>query len=468
MADQHAASALGAAGDGIALTPHLDALFARGTQFTNAYCNSPICVPSRAALATGRYVHATGNTDNASPYLGSEAPSWGHALAAAGTPVTTFGKLHYRAAADDTGFADQRLPLHTRGGQGDLFHVLRDRQPPAPQLRAAVQATAKGESDYTQQDRAVAAAAGAWLEHEAPRDRPWACQVSFVTPHYPFTAPREYLDLYDPDKLPLPPRHAPTTWDRHGAIEHYRRMCGLNEPLTEAETRLAMQHYYALVSFMDAQVGLVLAALDASGHTDDTLVIYTSDHGELLGCDGAWFKSTLSEGSVRVPLALAGPGVAPGARCKIPVSLVDIFPTVLDARGLPCPPDLPGASLLNLARNSCHPEVSNRVVFSEYHSANSERGCFMVRRGDWKYIAYLGYPERLFNLAADPLEAHDRADDPACAATLASLRTDLATICDPELVDFEVRARQSAKVEVFGLENILRLPLMTHSPVPHS
>lgn len=356
-----------------------------------------------------------------------------------------------------------------RGGTGDLFHLLRDKQPPAPQLRDAVVATRAGESDYSRLDRSVAAEAAAWLAGDSRRHEQWVCHVSFVTPHYPFTVPQEYLDLYPDRDLPTPLRNSEEDWDRHPAIEFYRRSCGLDEPLTEAETRRALRHYYGLVSFMDAQVGTVLDALEQSGHAADTVVLYVSDHGELMGTDGLWFKGTMTENSVRIPAILAGPGVPQGTRCRTNVSLVDVFPTVLHALGLPRAPedaDLPGASLVDLATA---PDDRTRVVFSEYHSANSATGSFMIRCGPWKYVRYVGFPERLFDLDDDPDEHVDLAEDAAHSDRLERCRDELLAICDPDAVDERVRALQRRQlVEFGGIDKVLETPLMTHSPVESS
>jgi choline-sulfatase len=240
-------------------------------------------------------------------------------------------------------------------------------------MRAAVVGTVCGESDYTAQDRAVVAAATTWLRDEAPRDRPWVAKVSLVTPHYPFTVPAEFLALYADQELPMPLRTDPREWDRHPAVDFYRRSCGLDLPLTPEETQRALRHYFGLVSFMDAQLGLVLDTLDDTGHADRTIVLYVSDHGELMGTDGIWFKGTMTENSVRIPAVLAGPGVPRGARCGTNVSLVDVYPTIVDALGLPTAADdaeLPGRSLLDIASSG----YEERTVFSEYHSANSASG----------------------------------------------------------------------------------------------
>lgn len=467
MSDQHVPFACGAYGSEVARTPNIDALAARGTTFDAAYCNSPICVPSRASMATGRYVHRTGNADNASPYLGTEAASWGHRAVRAGIPTTTIGKLHYRSVQDDTGFPDQRRPLHVRDGVGDLFHALRELQPPAPQLRAAVLDARSGESDYSRFDRNVAQDAVAWLHERAEAGGPWVGKVSFVTPHYPFTVPQEFLDLHPLSSLPVPTRFDPREWDHHPGVRAYRRGCDLEEPLTREQTLSAVQAYHGLVSLMDAQVGLVLDALRDTGQEEDTVVLYVSDHGELLGTDGLWFKGTMGEGSVRIPMVLAGPGVPVGARCGTNASLVDVFPTVVDVLGLPADPqdaDLPGRSLRQLANAPLDP---SRTVFSEYHSASSVSGSFMVRRGSWKYVSYTGFPERLFDLQADPEENHDLAGDPRYADALQEGRAALREICDPDAVDAQVRAGQRRRLEEHGgVEAVLGRPVMAYSPAP--
>nr|WP_296780061.1 sulfatase-like hydrolase/transferase [Rhodococcus sp. (in: high G+C Gram-positive bacteria)] len=466
MSDQHTPAAYGAYGNRLARTPHLDKLAASGTTFDAAYCNSPICVPSRAAMATGQYVHRTGNYDNASPYLGTEAPSWGHRAESAGITATTIGKLHYRSVDDDTGFRDQRVPLHVRGGTGDLFHALRDRQPTAIQLRNAVIDVRAEESDYSTFDRTVASEACEWLNEAATRDAPWLCKVSFVTPHYPFVVPPEYLEMYDVDSLPTPVRSSPENWDHHPAVDIYREACGLDEPLTELQTKEAVRAYYGLVSFMDAQVGRVLDALRDSGQEQDTLVLYLSDHGELLGTDGLWFKGTMGEMSVRIPMILSGPGV-PTGQCHTPVSLVDVYPTVVDALDLPpaeSDDSLPGRSLLQTCLAPTDPD---RIAFSEYHSANSHSGLFMIRLRHWKYIYCVGFPEQLFDLDADPTESNNLAS--SHPEVTSECRTALFDICDPIQVDTEVREAQQRRVADYGgIDKVLEKPLMAYSPTSGS
>ena len=216
---------------------------------------------------------------------------------------------------------------------------------------------------------------------------------------------------------------------------------------TDDNRRMAIAAYYALCTFVDAQIGKVLDALDASGQADETLVIYTSDHGENLGLRGRWGKSVLYRESTHVPMILAGPGVAADIRVKTAVSLVDIAPTIISAFGLPADPKWPGRSLLAIA---AEPDDLDRIVFSEYHAANSPSGGFMVADARWKYHEYVGYNAELFDLARDPLETRNLADDPAYATERDRMRNAIYAICDPEAVDRRAKTDQDKLVARHG------------------
>ncbi len=446
--DQHSRRVFGAYGNSVVKTPNLDALAARGTRFANAYCPTPICVPSRASLATGRYAHTIDSWDNATPYVGTEAPSWGHRLTEQGHPVTTIGKLHYRKPDDPSGFPDQRLPMHVLDGEGDLFGCLRGDMPPRDQRRYVLEAGA-GEVEYTRYDRAIAAEAARWLGKAPDNGRPWALFVSFLYPHLPLVVPDQYFNLYHPDDLPLPVQWRPEEWPRHPALDFKRRVGMLEEPLDEPTVRNALRAYYGMVSFLDEQVGLVLGALEASGLAEQTRIVYTTDHGDTMGEHGLWWKNTMYEGSAGVPMIVAGPDVPVGKVSSTNVSLVDGFPSIVEAVGAePAPEDaeLPGASLFTLAGEDDRP----RTVFSEYHASASPSGIFMLRNARYKYVEYVGHRPQLFDMQADPDETRDLGQDPACAEVRAACARELRGICDPEEVDRRARADQRRRVDAAG------------------
>jgi choline-sulfatase len=448
--DEHSPRVLGCYGNPVVRTPNLDALAARGVRFEKAYCQTPICVPSRASLATGRYAHRIDSWDNASPYVGTEAASWGARLTSQGHKVTTIGKLHYRAVGDPSGFPDQRLPMHVLDGVGDLYGLLRADMPVRPQSRRAVLAAGPGEAEYTRYDRAIAAEAARWLREEAPdQTRPWALFTSFTYPHFPLVVPDRYYDLYPPDSVPLPMQHRPEQWPRHPALVAKRRQQALDEPLDERTIRTATAAYYGMVTFLDEQIGLVLAALRDAGLAESTRILYTSDHGEMLGEKGLWWKSVMYEPSVSVPLIVAGPDVPQGRVSKTNAMLVDCFPSIVEAVGAELAPedrDLPGESLWELARA----EDRDRAAFSEYHAIFSSSATYALRHRQYKYVHYIGYPPQLFDLAADPDETRDLAGDPAHADALAECERALRSICDPEAVDRRARAEQRRKIDAAG------------------
>jgi choline-sulfatase len=448
--DEHSPRALGCYGDRQVRTPNLDALAARGTRFAHAYCQTPICVPSRASFATGRYAHQIDSWDNATPYVGGEADSWGRRLTEQGHRVTTIGKLHYRRADDPSGFPDQRLPMHVLDGVGDLYGLLRGDMPVRAASRKQVLEAGPGEAEYTRYDRATAEEAARFLREEARgHDRPWALMVSFTYPHFPLKVPARYVDMYPPESVPLPRRGRPAEWTRHPAYLHKRHQQALEEPFDEPTLRRAISAYYGMVTYLDEQVGLVLDALREAGLEGETRVVYTSDHGEMLGEHGLWWKSAMYEAAVAVPLIVAGPDVPAGRTVGTNAMLVDLFPTIVEAVGAalaPADADLPGRSLLRLA---AEPDAA-RLAFSEYHAIFSTGGIFMLRDERYKYVHYVDYPPQLFDLVADPDETTDLAADPAQAATLARLHGQLLTICNPTEVDARARRSQRARIEAAG------------------
>jgi choline-sulfatase len=454
MSDEHSRRHLGAYGDTFVRTPSMDALAAQGTLFENAYCNCPICVPSRASFATGRHVHEIGNWDNASPYQG-EPPSFGHTLAATGHRCDSIGKLHYRSAEDPNGFDNEILPLHVLNGKGDVQGILRSPPPVREATKQLAADAGVGDSTYLDYDRKIRDAACEWLEEtaKAPPDKPWMLFVSFVCPHFPLVAPKEFFDLYPLDQVPMPRLTAPDEFPDHPVLRMFRKVQNYQDHFRdEAHVRTAIAAYLGMVSFLDDNIGRLLRTLDATGLGRDTVVVYTSDHGDNLGTRTFWGKSNMYDESAGVPLIMAGPGVPVGRRVKTPVSLVDAHPTILEVMGEASDPALPGRSLLAIAEGA----EPDRTVFAEYHAVASITGIFMVRFGRYKHIHYEGYEPQLYDLEADPFETTDLAGDPAHAATLAEGERRLRAICDPAAVNARAFADQRAKIAAAGGEEKVR------------
>lgn len=468
MSDEHNKRVLGSYGHPLIRTPHLDRLAARGTRFTNAYTNCPICVPARAAFATGQYVHQIRYWDNAIAYDGC-APSWGHRLMAQGHRVTSIGKLHYvDSDAARNGFDEEVLPLHIVNGVGDLLGLIRDELPRRPGSAKLGPEAGPGESEYTHYDRSIAQETVRWLTDEAPKHRtkPWALYVGFVSPHYPLIAPPQFYDLYPEDEVPWPDLYDPAQRPRHPFIDAMRQCLCFDESFDPPMVRRALAAYMGLVSFLDDNIGRILRALEETGLAASTRVIYSSDHGDNLGTRGLWGKSTMYEESAGIPMILAGPEVAAGAVCETVVTLVDAFPTFIAALGAtPDPRDaaLPGHSLLDIAEG----HVPRRTILSEYHAAGAVCGAYMIRHGHYKYVHYVGLPPMLFDLKHDPHERVDLGRDPGFGHVIAECETALRKVVDPEAADWLAKADQRAHIEKHGgKEAILKRGTFRYSPPP--
>lgn len=461
--DEHQRAAAGCYGNPIVQTPHLDALASRGVRFDNAYTNCPICVPSRGSLATGRYAHQIRLWDNAFPYTGSH-PAWGHRLQAQGVRADSIGKLHYRRAEDDDGFNEKIDAMYVVDGIGELISCIRE-NPPLRKGRNGILNAGPGESAYLRYDARIADHACNWLGAHVQDETPWALFVSFVNPHPPFVAPQELYDLYPVDEMPLPVDWEEEKWPRHPALERMRRYFGWEEPFSAEAIRNATATYYAQCTYVDQKIGQVLGALESNGLTDNTRIIYTSDHGAMMGARGLWGKFTLYDDSCAVPMIVAGPDVPAGRVVQTPVSLVDCFPTILEATGVEPHPDdaeLPGESLWQLASG---PE-QERIVFSEYHAAGSLHGAYMVCDGHAKFIHYHHEPPHLFDLDNDPAERVNLADSPNHQAMRQQMESYLHDLVDVDAVDRLAKADQAAKLEEYGGVDAVLQRGLSNSAIP--
>ena len=439
FSDEHAGGVMGNSGHPVVQTPHLDRLAEQSYTFDNAYCNSPICTPSRLSLLTGRYPHQIGAWD-----LGAIADrqyeTWGDCLGAAGYETVLCGRTHFNGDDRLLGFSDRLLDDLSRWRKPTG-------RPPrrTPDERRGsnshVSECGPGDHEHTQYDSSVANLAVDFLRKkvESADDKPFLLYCGFMHPHFPLIAPPEFYALYDPDALELP-----ATWNeslefQHPIIQHHRWAWRNDIPPPEATVRCALAAYYALVSALDAQIGRILEVIDTSPLSENTVVIYTSDHGEMAGHHGIWQKQCFYEPAVKVPLMLRMPRGETG-RVAQNVSLVDVLPTLLEIAGTEIPADLPGESLLGMARQQAN--ETRRAVFSEYHHSGMLNAGFMLKRGDYKLCHYVGSEPQLFNVAADPLENDDLASKPAYATRRNELETALRAILDPEREDARAKENQ--------------------------
>ncbi len=466
MSDEHTRSVMGAYGNSLAKTPALDALAATGVRFDNAYTPSPICIPARASFATGKPVFEHACWSSAEPYYGQHQ-SWMHRLRDRGHEVVSIGKLHHRSAADDCGFSESILPMYlANGGLGWPQGLQRKPMVEFTDTRELAAQLGPGETDYTRYDRDITAAANDWLARRANGNaRPWVLFVSFISPHFPLVAPEPFFRLYDEVELPEPFDRRGIQTMRHPAFEIMREFWDYADHFDAESEVLGLRNYYGLCSFLDHNVGQVLAALEASGEAASTQVIYTSDHGDMIGNHGIWCKSYMYEDSAGIPMIVKGPGIAPGINAT-PVSLNDIAATVelavtgkSDAtteawRGRP------------LTEFIAAPETE-RPVLSEYHDGGSPCGFYMLRLGRWKLVYFAeGHAPQLFDLEADPRELENLAENAAFTEQLETMKSALFDILDPEAVNTRAFEDQARMIErIGGLEAIHAMRSFNHTPL---
>ncbi|MEM6578434.1 MAG: choline-sulfatase [Pseudomonadota bacterium] len=418
MADQLAPHFVGAYGHEVVKTPHIDALAERGMRFDAAYCNSPLCAPSRFAFMSGQLISRIAAYDNASEFQAS-VPTFAHYLKSLGYRTCLSGKMHFVGPDQKHGFEDR---ITTDIYPSD-FAWTPDWEAPDERIdkwyhnMATVKesgvAVATFQIDY---DDEVAFAARRWLidqgrAHAVGEGAPFCLVASFIHPHDPYVAKPEFWDLYDDVEIDMPAHVlAPEEQDPFAR----RVMDGIEAstvPLSEDDVRRARRAYLANVSYFDSKVGEIIRTLEDMGEIENTIVIVTADHGDMLGERGLWYKMNFFEHSARVPLIMAGPGVVRGCAPNA-CSLVDLLPTFLDiAGGGPAMlgEAIDGRSLMPLARGEAD-EVDEAI--GEYCAEMTPDPVFMIRRGSLKYIHCDADPPQLYDLSKDSAELINCAADP--------------------------------------------------------
>ncbi len=449
MADQLAPHFTGAYGHPLVRTPAMDALAERGARFDAAYCHSPICAPARFTMLAGQPVSAIGAWDNAAEFPAS-VPTLAHYLLLAGYRTILSGKMHFVGPDQLHGFGE-RLTTdiypadfawtpnwddpHTRIGK--WYHNM-------DSLAEAGQALATYQIDY---DEEVGFAAVRRLYDLArdPDERPFFMVASFIHPHDPYVARPEWWDLYDHGDIDLPEPLAGDAMDPH--TRRIRR--GIEADTvgyTEGQCRNARRAYYANTSYFDSWVGRLTEVLNETGRRDDTVVIATSDHGDMLGDRGMFFKFSFFERSARVPLIMAGPGVANTTVHNV-CSHLDVLPTLLDiaADGAAWPElgaSIAGRSLWELATGGT--DTVDETT-GEYTAEMTSHPMFMIRRGRHKYIGCDADPPLLYDVESDPDERHNLADDPGCAALAGAFAAETAQRWDSGAIREQVLHSQRSR-----------------------
>jgi len=470
--DQHCPFVTGCYGDPLVRTPNLDRLAASGAVMDAAYCPSPICVPSRMSMLTGRHPFQNRAWTNRH-MLDSSIPTLAHALGAAGYRPRLVGRMHSIGPDQLHGYAERYVGDHSPNFVGG--HPAVDRgslNGTAGPQHVSLERSGAGQSGYEVHDEEVTEVTVDLLDRIGAERRrsgagggkapePFCLTAGFMLPHPPYVARKDDFALYEgrvtpPGKPELAAGAAPEY------LEWWREDRGLMQAAA-GESLRARAAYWGLVTSLDRMIGRILRALEENGLEENTLVVYTSDHGDMLGEHGLWWKHTFYEESARVPLILSWKDrISAGARCTRVVSALDGTATILDALGAPALPGAAGRSLLPLLEgdgeggaagsgatggSSGGPVEWTDEAFSEYCSDEEwspAGGCYqrMIRRDQWKLCYYHGDRMQLFDLKEDPQELVNRAEDPACRGILSDLRARLLEEWDPEQVTRTMRAKR--------------------------
>jgi choline-sulfatase len=448
--DQLTAAMLGAYGNPTASTPHLDALAERGVVFDSAYTNFPLCAPSRFSMLSGQLTSNIGAYDNGAEFP-SSVPTFAHYLRWMGYQTSLVGKMHFVGADQLHGF-EERLTSDLYpadfGWTGDWTELLPEHANDARSFKRAGVCVRNVQLDYD--DEVVHRAERKLYDLVRSEDqRPFFMLVSFTHPHDPYQCPQAYWDRYRHDDIPLPSVGCVDEADMDAQTSRLRRQTGLHGfEMTDDLLRTARHAYLGSVSYLDDNVGRLLEVLRQCDLDSNTTVVFTTDHGDMLGEHGLWYKKTFFEYSARIPLIVSSPQSYPSRRVASNVSLVDILPTLMELGSGGTAPEtiepIDGRSLCALMRGD--DSSWDNVVLSEMLAESAVAPLVMLKRDNYKYIYSAPDPEQLFDLQADPLEARNLAGEPRHESVRASMEVEVKSRWDLETLTEQVLASQRRRL----------------------
>jgi len=448
MTDEHAPMYSSTYGHPLVQTPSMDQLADEGATFDNAYCNSPLCLPSRMSFMTGRYIHRIGAYDNASP-LPSDTVTWAHMLRAVGYDVTLSGKQHFCGPDQLHGFhtqlaRDLHAEMWTKDGMLRGTADWSKGTPPAAKPWGGVAAAGPGTTTEIEVDDLVEERAIEYLRDPARKDQPWALNASFIAPHFPLVVPERYFNLYPLDQIDVPEIPEGHLENQHPVHQRMRSMFGAVDFPAE-QVRRARAGYYGLITYLDEKIGRLLQVLEETGQRENTVVVHFSDHGEMNGEHGMWRKSSMYEASSRVPLQIRWPGrIEGGQRIGGAVSLVDLVATVVDVAGAQSVVPLDGNSLMGLMQGRSGGWKDE--VFCEYLAHGVQRPTAMLRTGRYKFNYSLGDAPELYDITADPNEFNDLAASAEHASVVTQLQQRLLSQWNPVAIETDVLRSQQERL----------------------
>jgi choline-sulfatase len=445
MSDEHNAGVLGCAGNEIIRTPNLDALAGRGVVFENCYCNSPLCVPSRLSFTSGKYASRVGAWSNDCWLPSADYPSLPGILKAAGYEAFLCGKMHYDVTRR-YGFTEIGGEMNQSVKTGRGSRRAPDDLKPVPGISERFQNFHAGDtSSGMEHDRRVSAGTLEFLRNRKGSEAPFLLLAGYIAPHFPLIVPQKYWDAY---RGKVPPPIIPEGFLDALPLNYRHLRIGFNvEDVPEDVVRKGRELYYGLVQWLDEEIGKVLACLPDSEVADNTVVIYTADHGENMGEHGLWWKNCLYDSAARVPLIISWPARWNGGQRRTQVcSLVDVVQTIAELCGAKAPEDWNGDSMVHWLDDAA--ARWKDLAVSEYYGHNIASGYAMVRIGSFKYVYHTpaddAHPAQreLYDLSKDPGEFHNLAGRPEYAERGAAMHATLVNELgeDPNRTEQRCRA----------------------------
>jgi choline-sulfatase len=467
MADQLTARALPAYGNKIAKTPHIDRLAAAGVVFDSFYCNSPLCAPSRFSFLSGRQVSAIGAYDNAAEFP-AQVPTFAHYLRRAGYQTALSGKMHFCGADQLHGFEERLTTDIYPADFGWTPDWNRFEHRPAwyhsmDSVTQAGPCTRTNQIDFD--DDVIFNARQKLFDMARAKDRRPFCLVASLThPHDPYVIPQPYWDRYAGVEIDMPRVHMPAEeLDPHS--RRLRHVCGLDlQPVNEAQVRAARRAYYGAVSYVDDQIGVLLAALAGAGFADDTVVLLLADHGDMLGERGLWYKMSFFEPACRIPLIVHAPRRFAARRVSGSASLVDILPTLCDLAGAnpsSFATSLDGDSLVTQLAGG----AGKNEVIGEYLAEGAIAPVVMIKRGPYKFVHSPVDPDQLYDLQDDPDELRNLVAMPRHAARVRELLEEVTHRWDIPALHADVIASQRRRHLVYDALRIGRYTAWDFQPM---
>ncbi len=449
MSDEHNQRVSGCYGNQIIKTPNIDSLAAQGVTFDNHYCNSPLCVPSRSSFTAGKYASRVDVWGLTSELPSDDMPSIARMMTATGYQPYLCGKMHYQESRRygfiQTGGDFNNYPKNGRGSRMTPADIKQH----GPLGKRFEQFHTGDHGGSVRHDIRVTAGAIDFL-NKRNSDTPFFLVVGYLTPHFPLVVPEPFYTPYK-DKVPAP--ELPSGFAANLPTNYKLQRTGFEETdVPDPTVKMGRELYYGLTTWMDNEVGKVLKALRANPHiADDTVIIYTSDHGENMAEHGLWWKNCMYDQAARVPLVISWPERWKGGQRRALTSgHVDLVKTVIDIAGGHTPRDWNGDSLVSWLDNPNHKWKD--VACSEYYAKYIAHGIVMIRTGKWKYV-YHGKPadnmaveRELFDMQSDPQEFNNLANDPQHAGLIASLHTRMVKEVGGDIDVTEQRARKQLAV----------------------